>query len=101
MGTTNRIKVKGLPMLSAETIHEKFTSNKTTLEGMTIIKEKKAEIRKKKIVVVDKNPEKKDDEDEDAEILEQERQEKIEKLKSLKRRGEKLTAEEKKSRKEM
>jgi len=48
MGTINRIKVKGLPILSAEVIHDKFTSNKAELEGFNIIKEKRAEIRNKK-----------------------------------------------------
>jgi len=67
MGTINRIKVKGLPILSAEVIHDKFTSNKAELEGFNIVKEKRAEIRNKKIVLVDKNVEedKEDDQDED------------------------------------
>merc|ERR1712048_622071 len=54
LGTTNRIKVKGKIMLSAEAIHDKFVSDKKDLNGFNIVKEKKAEIRKKKIVLVDK-----------------------------------------------
>jgi hypothetical protein len=67
MGTTDRIKVKGLPMLSAEVINDKFTSNKAELQGFNIIKEKRAEIRNKKIVLVDKDAvqDKEDSQDED------------------------------------
>merc|ERR1712113_179880 len=103
LGTTNRIKVKGKCMLDAETIHDKFVSEKKELEGLNIVREKKAEIRKKKIVLVDKyKVEEKDEQKEkDEEILEQEREERIEKIKGLKRRGEKLTKEEKKERKEV
>jgi len=102
MGTTNRIKVKGQPLLAAEVIYDKFVSTKKALEGMNIIKEKKAEIRKKKIVIVNKEEEKKNSSDaEDEELLDQENSQKIEKIKGLKRRGEKLTAEEKKARKEV
>jgi len=68
MGTTNRIKVKGLPILSAEVIHDKFTSNKAELEGFNIIKEKRAEIRNKKIVLVDKDAEKDQESDQDEEL---------------------------------
>merc|ERR1711862_450021 len=54
LGTTNRIKVKGQVLLSAEAIYEKFVANKQDMGELTIIKEKRAEIRKKKIVLVDK-----------------------------------------------
>merc|ERR1712048_315097 len=54
LGTTNRIKVKGKIMLSAEAIHDQFVANKKDLSQLNIVKEKKAEIRKKKIVLVDK-----------------------------------------------
>lgn len=103
LGTTNRIKVKGKIMLSAEAINDQFIANKKDLSQLNIVKEKKAEIRKKKIVLVDKykNEEKDQNKEIDEELLEQEREEKIEKIKGLKRRGEKLTAEEKKERKEV
>jgi len=103
MGTTNRIKVKGGVLLSAEMIHDKFVSEKKELAGLNIVKEKRAEIRKKKIVLVDKNKEETIDTQKeiDDEILKQEREERIEKIKGLKRRGEKLTKEEKKERKEV
>jgi len=68
MGTTNRIKVKGLPILSAEVIHDKFTSNKAELDGFNIIKEKKAEIRNKKIVLVDKDAKKSEEENSDDDL---------------------------------
>jgi len=68
MGTINRIKVKGLPILSAEVIHDKFTSNKAELEGFNIIKEKRAEIRNKKIVLVDKDAKKDKEDNEDDEL---------------------------------
>jgi len=68
MGTTNRIKVKGLPVLSAEVIHDKFTSNKAELEGFNIIKEKRAEIRNKKIVLVDKDAENAKEENSDDDL---------------------------------
>jgi len=104
MGTTNRIKVKGKVLLSAEAIYDKFVSNKKNLEGLNIIQEKRAEIRNKKIVLVPKeNTQKQDKEDQkaiDEELLELEKQDLVEKIKGLKRRGEKLTAEEKKKRKE-
>lgn len=82
MGTTNRIKVKGLPVLSAEVIHDKFTSNKAELEGFNIIKEKRAEIRNKKIVLVDKDAENAKEENSDDDLQEEERQAKI-KIKRL------------------
>lgn len=100
MGTTNRIKVKGLPMLSAEVINDKFTSNKAELQGFNIIKEKRAEIRNKKIVLVDKDAEQDKEDNQDEDLQEEERQAQIEKLKGQKRRGAKLTAEEKKARKD-
>jgi len=68
MGTINRIKVKGLPVLSAEVIHDKFTSNKAELEGFNIIKEKRAEIRNKKIVLVDKDAENAEEENSDDDL---------------------------------
>merc|ERR1712151_612241 len=68
MGTINRIKVKGLPILSAEVINDKFTSNKAELEGFNIIKEKRAEIRNKKIVLVDKDAEKDQEDDQDEDL---------------------------------
>merc|ERR1712048_1131329 len=84
-------------------IHDKFVSEKKELSGLNIVREVKAEIRKKKIVLVDKNKvEVKDEQKEiDDEILQQEREERIEKIKGLKRRGEKLTKEEKQQRKEV
>jgi len=67
MGTIDRIKVKGLPVLSAEIIADRFTSTKAELNGFNIIKEKRAEIRNKKIVILDKDAEevKVDSQDED------------------------------------
>jgi len=52
-------------------------------------------------VIVNKEDNKNDDLDEEKELFEEEREAKLEKMKSLKRRGEKLTEEEKKARKEV
>lgn len=100
MGTIDRIKVKGLPVLSAEVINDKFTSNKAELKGFNIIKEKRAEIRNKKIVLVDKDAEQDKEDSQDEDLQEEERQAQIDKLKGQKRRGAKLTDEEKKARKD-
>lgn len=102
MGTIDRIKVKGQVLLSAEVIHDRFVSNKKDMGELTIIKEKKAEIRKRKIVIVDKDAvseETNEQKEKDEELLDKAREERIDKIKGLKRRGVKLTAEEKKERK--
>ena len=100
LGTTDRCKIKGLPLLSAEQINDRF--ERTDLAGMTIIKERKAEIRKKKIVMIDKDAAEVVDEDEEAdeELLEEARLKKIDEIKALKRRGQQFTSEEKTARKE-
>jgi len=101
MGTTDRMKVKGTPMLSAEQITDKY--QKVNLNGLTIIKEKKAEIRKKKIVMLYKDVDAETvnaEEAEAEELLEAERLEKIDRIKGLKRRGQEFTSEQKKARKD-
>ena len=100
IGTKVHMKIKGQPLLTSEAIEMQF--GEKTLDGMTVIKEKKAVIRKRKICLVDKDEEEqidKNKKDQNEELEEEERLGEIEKIKGLKRRGLDLTAEQKAERK--